>query len=102
MDSHNLLVQLNVELLAGPLCERVPPVSVAVTVPVSISVAVSATLTASISIPLVVSIVSISLGVSVSLPTPFLVSTAFASTIVVAPACAACRVVEIWHLVVIT
>ena len=37
--------------------------------------------------------VSISVVVSVSLPTPFLVSTAFASTIVVVSACAASRVV---------
>ena len=46
-DSHNLRVQLNVELFAGPLRWRVVPVSVTATVPASISVAVSAKLTAS-------------------------------------------------------
>jgi len=46
-DSHNLRVQLNVELFAGPLRWRVVPVSVTATVPASISVAASAKLTAS-------------------------------------------------------
>ncbi len=46
-DSHNLCVQLNVELFAGALRWRVVPVSVTVTVPASISVAASAKLTAS-------------------------------------------------------
>jgi hypothetical protein len=36
-DSHNLLVKLNVELLAEPLRYRVLPVSVAVMAPASIS-----------------------------------------------------------------
>ena len=53
-DSHKLLVQLNVELLAGPMRQRVPPVSVAATVPVSISCAVCVSPPASVSLSLVV------------------------------------------------
>ena len=68
---------------------RVLSFSGAATIPVSISCAVCVTLPVS---------VSISLSVSVLLPAPFLVSTAFASTIVVVPTCAASRVVGILHL----
>ena len=68
--------------LAGPPRLRVLSVPVATTIPVSISCAVCVILPVS---------VSLSLVVSVSLPSPFLASTAFASTIVVLPACAASR-----------
>ena len=61
---------------------RVLSVPVATTIPVSISCAVCVILPVS---------VSLSLVVCVSLPSPFLASTAFASTIVVLPACAASR-----------
>ena len=68
--------------LAGPPRLRVLFVPVTTTITVSISCAVCVILPVS---------VSISLVVSVSLPSPFLVSTAFASTIVVLPACVASR-----------
>jgi len=85
------LIDMN-KWFAGPPRWGVLSVSVADTIPVSISCAVCVAPPVS---------VSISVGVSVPLPSPFLVSKAFASTIVV-PTCASSRVVEISHLYVIT